>query len=225
MWNGAYIDDLHVASVDAEWRAFFQSLKDDAGDVARSARAVMEEGGLAGPCAPNCRLAGRRLERVEKGIGEKIKAKAQAKGVEVSAADVQQAMRDSVCASTPIRAYRAAATCTPISIRSASSGGSTPRTGALASAQLRFYRGRLQRIDHVLGLEFAKLREIVAICQCTYCQTLGVEFPRTSRSGAEGLVQERIEGPDKDMPNFTREGKRAILNKWSKPKGSSGSAT
>jgi 2-oxoglutarate dehydrogenase E1 component len=32
----------------------------------------------------------------------------------------------------------------------------------------------------VLGLETATLREIVAICQRTYCQTLGVEFMHIS---------------------------------------------
>ena len=67
-------------------------------------------------------------------------------------------------------------------------------------------------IDHVLGLEFAKLREIVAICQRTYFQTLGVEFMHISDPVQKGWLQERIEGPDKEI-TFTREGKRAILNK------------
>ena len=35
-------------------------------------------------------------------------------------------------------------------------------------------------LDHVLGLEFGTLREIVVICQRTYCQTLGVEFMHIS---------------------------------------------
>src|SRR5262249_61286290 len=42
--NGSYIDDLYARyeadpnAVDGEWRAFFQSLKDDAGDVEKVAR-------------------------------------------------------------------------------------------------------------------------------------------------------------------------------------------
>src|SRR5580700_3268245 len=42
--NAAYIDDLYERyetdprSVDAEWQTFFQSLKDDPGDVAKNAR-------------------------------------------------------------------------------------------------------------------------------------------------------------------------------------------
>ena len=67
-------------------------------------------------------------------------------------------------------------------------------------------------IDHVLGLEFASLREIVAIAQRTYCQTLGFEFMHISNPEQKAWIQERIEGPDKEV-TFTREGKRAILNK------------
>ena len=67
-------------------------------------------------------------------------------------------------------------------------------------------------LDKVLGLEFATLREIVAILRRTYCQTLGVEFMHISNPAQKGWMQERIEGPDKEI-TFTREGKRAILNK------------
>ncbi|MGZ6007632.1 MAG: 2-oxoglutarate dehydrogenase E1 component, partial [Rhizomicrobium sp.] len=44
------------------------------------------------------------------------------------------------------------------------------------------------------------------------CQTLGVEFMHISNAAQKGWLQERIEGPDKEI-SFTREGKRAILNK------------
>src|SRR6201999_1212349 len=67
-------------------------------------------------------------------------------------------------------------------------------------------------LDHVLGLEYASLREIVAICERTYCQTLGVEFMHISNAAQKSWIQERIEGPDKEI-SFTREGRRAILNK------------
>src|ERR1041385_4963963 len=43
---------------------------------------------------------------IETTVGDKIKGKAQARGVEVSAADVQQATRDSIRALMLIRAYR-----------------------------------------------------------------------------------------------------------------------
>ncbi len=67
-------------------------------------------------------------------------------------------------------------------------------------------------LDHVLGLDFATLREIVALCERTYCQTLGVEFMHISNPQQKGWIQERIEGPDKEI-SFTPEGKRAILQK------------
>ena len=67
-------------------------------------------------------------------------------------------------------------------------------------------------LDKVLGLEFASIREIVAILRRTYCQTLGVEFMHISDPAQKAWMQERIEGRDKEI-NFTREGKRAILNK------------
>ncbi len=64
----------------------------------------------------------------------------------------------------------------------------------------------------MLGLEFATLREIIAILRRTYCQTLGVEFMHISDPAQKAWIQERIEGRDKEI-TFTREGKRAILNK------------
>jgi 2-oxoglutarate dehydrogenase E1 component len=67
-------------------------------------------------------------------------------------------------------------------------------------------------IDHVLGLEFATIREIVAILKRTYCSTIGVEFMHISDPAQKAWIQQRIEGADKEI-TFTREGKRAILNK------------
>ena len=64
----------------------------------------------------------------------------------------------------------------------------------------------------MLGLEFGTIREIVAILERTYCQTIGVEFMHISDPAEKAWIQERIEGPDKEI-TFTREGKRAILNK------------
>uniref|UniRef100_UPI0035CCA12D 2-oxoglutarate dehydrogenase E1 component n=1 Tax=uncultured Methylobacterium sp. TaxID=157278 RepID=UPI0035CCA12D len=67
-------------------------------------------------------------------------------------------------------------------------------------------------LDNVLGLEFATIREIVAILERTYCQTLGVEFMHISDPTEKAWIQERIEGKDKEI-SFTPEGRRAILNK------------
>ncbi|MBV8791908.1 MAG: 2-oxoglutarate dehydrogenase E1 component, partial [Pseudolabrys sp.] len=67
-------------------------------------------------------------------------------------------------------------------------------------------------LDMVLGLEFATMREIVTILQRTYCQTIGIEFMHISNPEQKSWIQQRIEGKDKEIA-FTKEGKRAILNK------------
>ena len=83
-----------------------------------------------------------------------------------------------------------------------------PRTYGFTDADL----DRPIFLDKVLGLEFGTVRQIVGILRRTYCQTLGVEFLHISNGAQKGWIQERIEGPDKEI-TFTREGKRAILNK------------
>ena len=64
----------------------------------------------------------------------------------------------------------------------------------------------------MLGLEFATIREMLEILKRTYCSTLAVEFMHISDPAEKAWIQERIEGPDKQI-SFTQEGKKAILNK------------
>jgi 2-oxoglutarate dehydrogenase E1 component len=56
------------------------------------------------------------------------------------------------------------------------------------------------------------MREILEIVRRTYCQTIGIEFMHISNAAQKGWIQERIEGRDKEI-SFTKQGKRAILNK------------
>ena len=219
--NAAYIEDLYAkyendpASVDAEWREFFTGLKDAPADVEKSARGaswqkpnwpLRQNGDLVAA------LDGQWAE-TEKRIGEKIAAKAQAKGVEISSTDVQQATRDSIHALMLIRAYRMRghfhAKLDPLGIQQ------EPNEEELDPRSYGFQEADLDRkifLDKVLGLDFASMREIVAILRRTYCQTLGVEFMHISNPAQKGWIQERIEGRDKEI-SFTVQGKRAILNK------------
>src|SRR5262249_60971181 len=100
--NAAYIEDLYARfesnpnSVDAEWRAFFSSLKDNRSDVVKGAHGaswkrvpLLERGELVSA------LDGDWME-VERAVGDKLKAKAQTKGFEISSAEVQQSTRDSI---------------------------------------------------------------------------------------------------------------------------------
>ncbi len=219
--NAAYIEDLYAkyeadpAAVDAEWQEFFKSLKDDGADVTKSAKGASWQK-PNWPLRPNgdlvAALDGQWAE-TEKKIGEKITAKAQAKGVELAAADVMQATRDSIHALMLIRAYRARghfhAKLDPLGLEPQSNEEELdPKSHGFNEADL----DRKIFLDMVLGLEFASMREIIAILRRTYCQTLGVEFMHISNPAQKAWIQERIEGRDKEI-TFTRQGKRAILNK------------
>src|SRR5437763_318021 len=219
--NATYIDDLYAryeqdpASVDTDWQEFFKSLKDTPADVQKNA-----EGASWGrdnwPLTPRDELTSAldgNWVTVEKAVGTKLAAKAQARGAELSAADINQATRDSVRALMLIRAYRMRghfhAKLDPLGIEAQRDREELdPRTYGFTEADF----DRKIFLDHVLGLEYGSLREIVAICERTYCQTLGVEFMHITNAAQKAWIQERIEGPDKEI-SFTREGRRAILNK------------
>src|SRR5258708_1544405 len=150
---------------------------------------------------------------VERAVGTKIAAKVLAKVGELTAADVHQATRDSVRALMLIRAYRMRghfhATLDPLGIEPARDREELdPRSYGFVESDF----DRKIFLDHVLGMEYATLREIVAICERTYCQTLGVEFMHISNAAQKAWIQELIEGPDKEI-SFTPEGRRAILMK------------
>jgi 2-oxoglutarate dehydrogenase E1 component len=219
--NASYIEDLYARyeadpqAVDVEWQSFFQSLKDNAADVASNAHGP-SWGRPDWPPLPGgdliAALDGNWAE-VGNGVGIKVKAQAQSRGVELSSADIERATRDSIRALMLIRAYRARghfhANLDPLGLEPVKNEEELdPRTYGFGEADL----DRPIFLDKVLGLEFGTIRQIVAILRRTYCQTLGVEFLHISNGAQKGWIQERIEGPDKEI-SFTREGKRAILNK------------
>ncbi|MBZ6075831.1 2-oxoglutarate dehydrogenase E1 component [Microvirga puerhi] len=219
--NAPYIEELYAryqndpTSVDPEWQAFFGALKDDKQAVAQNARGASWKK-PNWPLTANGELISAldgNWAQVEKAVGDKIKAKAEAKGGEISQEQVLQATRDSVRAIMLIRAYRVRghlhAKLDPLGINP------RPNDQELHPSHYGFTDADWDRkifLDNVLGLEFATIREIVAILERTYCQTLGVEFMHISDPAEKAWIQERIEGPDKEI-TFTREGKRAILNK------------
>lgn len=223
--NATYIDEIYAryekdpSSVDAEWQDFFKSLNDQPADVRKNAEGPSWERDNW-PLTPQDDLTSAldgNWAEVEKAVGAKIAAKAQAKGGDkggaLSSADVLQATRDSVRALMLIRSYRMRghfhAKLDPLGIEAPKNREELdPRTYGFSEADF----DRKIFLDHVLGLEYATLREITAICERTYCQTLGVEFMHISNAAQKAWIQERIEGPDKEI-SFTREGRRAILMK------------
>ena len=219
--NATYIDDLYARyeadpqAVDAQWQAFFAGLKDAPHDIAENAHGPswqrpgwppLPRGELIGALDGDWAEAG-------KAVGAKIKEQAQTRGVDLSSPEVERATRNSIRALMLIRAYRARghfyAKLDPLALEPPKSEEELePRSYGFGEADL----DRRIFLDNVLGLEFGTLRQIIAILRRTYCQTLGVEFLHLSDGNQKRWIQERIEGPDKEI-TFTREGKRAILNK------------
>ena len=218
--NATYIDDLYArfekdpSSVDAEWQDFFKSLKDNSSDVQQNAVGPSWEK-ANWPVTPTDDLTHAldgNWAKVEKAVGAKLAAKAE-KGAQVPVGDLIQATRDSVRALMLIRAYRMRghfhANLDPLGIEGVKDHEELdPKSYGFTDADL----DRKIFIDNVIGLEYGSLREIVAILQRTYCQTLGVEFMHISNPVQKAWIQERIEGPDKEI-SFTPEGRRAILMK------------
>ena len=223
--NAAYIEEMRAqyernpGSVSDEWRHFFASLQEEQG-TARG------DGGGHGPswakplerieAEGNRELIGALTGdygEVEREVRDSLKARAGRAGVELSPAASLRATQDSIRALMLIRAYRVmghlAADLDPLGLSERKVHKELrPETYGFTEADL----DRPIFIDKVLGLEMATVREILKILRRTYCRHIGVEFMHITSPAQKSWIQERIEGRDKDIA-FTREGKRAILNK------------
>ena len=220
--NAAYIEQLYAAyksnpaGVDPEWREFFAALNDDDQSVAANARGASwkKPNWPAPPQGDLVAALDGQWPVNEKAVADKIKGKAAQQGKpEISPVDVRRATHDSVRAIMMIRAYRIRghlhANLDPLGL------DSMKDHEELHPASYGFTEADYDRkifIDGVLGLETASIREMLAILRRTYCSTIGWEFMHISDPAEKAWIQERIEGPDKEV-SFTREGKRAILQK------------
>ena len=220
--NTVYIEQMHArwlddpASVPADWQQFFADVQDDATSVRSQAKGPSWEK-PHWPIDANGELTSAldgNWGDVEAHVEKKLKAKAADAGKAASVEDVIRATRDSVRAIMLIRAYRMRghlhADLDPLGLASKKEDYNElhPSSYGFTDADM----DRKIFIDHVLGLEYATLREIVAICQRTYCGTMAVEFMHISNPAEKSWLQERIEGPDKGV-EFTPNGKKAILQK------------
>ena len=224
--NADYVDQLaarHAAdpnSIDATWAAFFNALGDTEADARHQASgpswaradwpprpvddltaALTGEWAVAPP-AKEARAA-----------GDKIAAKAAEAGIPVTDDQITRAVLDSIRAIMIIRAYRIrghlAADLDPLGLTET---GNHPE---LDPASYGFADADLDRpifIDNVLGLTHASMREIIEIVKRTYCGTFALQYMHISDPEQAGWLKERIEGYGKEI-QFTREGRKAILNK------------
>ena len=221
--NAEYLEQLYAryandpASVDEAWQAFFSSLGDDGTDVKKEAAGASWDR-ADWPPTPNddltAALDGMWPAPAEaKDAGKKIKEKAAAKGVEVSDDAVKRAVLDSIRALMIIRAYRIRghliADIDPLGMRD-----KTPHP-ELDPKSYGFTDADMDRpifIDNVLGLQIATMRQIMDIVKRTYCGTFALQYMHISDPEQSAWLKERIEGYGKEI-TFTREGRRAILNK------------
>ena len=219
--NAEYIEQLQArfandpSSVDESWQQFFRALGEEP-NAARAEAAGPSWGRMDWPPIPNddltAALDGQWAAEPAK-VGEKIKAKATEIGVSITEEQVKQAVLDSIRALMLIRIYRIrghlAANLDPLALTP------PPLMPELEPANYGFTEADMDRpifIDNVLGLETASMREIVDMMKRTYCGTFALQYMHISNAEEAGWLKERIEGYGKEIA-FTREGRKAILNK------------
>jgi len=220
--NAEWVEQLHAryakdpGSVDSSWAAFFRGLDDAIGDVQRNAEGP-SWARADWPPAPTDELTaaldGQWGPAPAKTVGEKVRAKAEAAGVQITDKQVQQAVLDSLRALMIIRAYRIrghlVADLDPLRLTEPEPHPELdPRSYGFTEADM----DRPIFIDNVLGLEHASLREILALVKRTYCGTFALQYMHISDPAQSAWLKERIEGFGKEI-TFTRQGRRAILNK------------
>ncbi|OSQ53053.1 2-oxoglutarate dehydrogenase E1 component [Marivita geojedonensis] len=228
--NAAYLEQMYARyandpnAVDEAWQAFFRQLGDDEVSVKKEATGP-SWARTDWPPVPNDDLTAALdgqwpVAPAEiKGAGDKIKAKAQEKGVQVTDDAIQRAVLDSIRALMIIRAYRIrghlAADLDPLGMRE-----QTPHP-ELDPKSYGFTEADMDRpifIDNVLGLQIASMREILDIVKRTYCGTFALQYMHISDPEQSAWLKERIEGYGKEIA-FTREGRKAILNKMVEAEG------
>ena len=221
--NSAYIEALQAKyekdplSVEPGWRDFFAALGDDPASVVKTADGASwrKPNWPATPKSDLINALDGDWPATEKAVADKLRAKAAEAEPQAAPSEdeIRRATRDSVRALMMIRAYRMRghlyANLDPL--------GLEPQRDheELHPSTYGFQESDYDRkifIDHVLGLEFASVREMLAILRRTYCGTIGFEFLHISDPAEKAWIQERVEGPDKEI-QFTKEGKRAILTK------------
>src|SRR5690606_34302526 len=223
--NADYIEGLYAkykadpSSVDPTWQSYFGRLEDAPETAKKNAEGPswkrsdwpqVANGELVSALDGDWGELGGIAVRAQ----DAAHRKAEAEGAPApAAADILQATRDSVRAIMMIRAYRMRghlhANLDPLNLKQ------EEPAPELDPASYGFTEADYSRkifIDNYLGLEYATIPEMLAILRRTYCSTVGVEYMHISDPEAKAWIQERMEGPDKEI-KFTPEGKKAILNK------------
>ena len=232
--NATYIDDLYAryekdpASVDPDWQEFFKSLKDTPADVQKNA-----EGPSWGrdnwPLTPRDELTSAldgNWAQVEKAVGAKIAAKAQAKGAELIAGrrpsgDARFGPRADADPRLPhARSF-------PRQARSARHRGAA-RSRRTRSALLRLRRSRFRPQDLPRSRARPRIRHAARNRRDLRAHLLPDARRRVHahhQRRAEGLDSGAHRGPGQGNQFHPRRPARHPDRSWSRPKVSRNSAT
>jgi 2-oxoglutarate dehydrogenase E1 component len=221
--NAEYLEQLYARyandpnAVDEAWQEFFRQLGDAEIDVRAQATGPSWARADWPPMPTDDLTVALTGEwpappAEAREAGNKIREKATEKGVEISDDMVQRAVLDSIRALMIIRAYRIrghlVADLDPLGMREVTLHPELdPKSYGFADADM----DRPIFIDNVLGLQMASMRQIVEIVKRTYCGTFALQYMHISNPDEAAWLKERIEGFGKEI-QFTREGRKAILN-------------
>jgi 2-oxoglutarate dehydrogenase E1 component len=218
--NATYIEEMHdrwaadPSSVPAEWRGFFDQLRDSAEAVRASSSAAGWGRDAVTEASETTAVFDGRWP-VAKPEPKVKPAATSAPSAGISAEEVRAAAHDSIRVLMLIRSYRVrghlAATLDPLGIEQPGSNPElTPEFYGFTEADM----DRPIYLDGVLGLQTGTIREVMAILKRTYCGHVGIQFMHIAEPEEKSWLQQRFEGPDAFEKNgFTKEGKIAILNK------------
>ncbi|MBL4626645.1 MAG: 2-oxoglutarate dehydrogenase E1 component [Roseicyclus sp.] len=220
--NAEYLEQLYAqyardpSALDAAWVEFFKALGDSPGEAEAEA-AGPSWARTDWPPIPGddltAALTGEYPAAAEaKEAGKKIAAKAEEKGVELTDAQIQRAVLDSIRALMIIRAYRIrghlVADLDPLGMRDQTAHPELePESYGFTDVDM----DRPIFIDNVLGLQMASMRQIIEIVRRTYCGTFALQYMHISNPVEASWLKERIEGYGKEIA-FTKNGRKAILN-------------
>jgi 2-oxoglutarate dehydrogenase E1 component len=190
-----YLSDPN--SLPESWRQFFEGLSDEQ-------KLIYND--LKGPSwSPE-----RKNKKI---ILEPLEVKKVDETHEINSEEAKQATKDSVRAIMLIRAYRIRghliASLDPLSLLEKEEHAELrPETYGFTKKDYN----RKIFLDGVLGIQNGSLNEILSILKKTYCSNIGYEFMHMGDPVEKTWIRNRIEGPEKDI-KFTKNGKKAILNK------------
>ncbi len=202
--NSAFIEGLYAQYVEepnavpAQWRAFFASLGDEM-------ETVLSELYYRLPPLPGAE------DDAAHPVNGRPAAAVRPPHETLSTERVRQETLYSIRALMMIRAYRVRghliATLDPLALEG------EKHHPELDPASYGFTDADYDRpifVDGVLGLEFATLRELLAILKDTYCSTIGVEFMHIQYPDQKAWIQQRIE-QTRNRPDLSRDVKVEIL--------------